>query len=47
MDRYGHLLPADQEDLAARPNTRYEAGQASQVDRLWTEGGLAISPLTS
>ncbi len=46
MDRYGHLFPSDQEDLAARLNARYEAGRATHVDRLWTEGSLAVAPLS-
>ncbi len=29
MDRYGHLFPSDQEDLAARLDARYEAAQVS------------------
>ena len=46
MDRYGHLFPSDQEDLAARLDARYEAAQVSHVDKLWTEGSLAVSPLS-
>ena len=41
MDRYGHLSPSDQDDIAARLGTRHQAANQAYVDRMWTDPGSA------